>query len=259
MPDFLDIDGRAVHVAYRPGQGRPVVFANSLGTDLRIWDGVVAGLPARTPVLRMDKRGHGLSEGTADTIEAFAGDVAAMMDRLGISGAIVCGVSVGGLIAQGLALARPDVVAALLLSTTGLRIGSPQSWQDRMDAVRAGGLDALADRMTERWFSAAFRGAQPTVVAGYRTMLARQSPEGYLAACCALRDADFTDSAAGIEQPALCLAGETDIATPPETLRALAGALPRGRYLELAGVGHLPCIEAPDAVSAALTELGAGA
>jgi len=258
MPEFLEIDGRVLHVAFRAGQGRPVVFSNSLGTDLRIWDGVVAALPEGTPVLRMDKRGHGLSEGTADTIEAFAGDAAAVMGRYGISGAVVCGVSIGGLVAQGLALARPDLVSALLLSTTGLRIGTPRSWQDRMEAVRAGGLDAVADGMMERWFSPAFRRAQPAVVAGYRTMLARQSPGGYLAACAALRDADFTEAAPRIGQPALCLAGETDIATPPETLRALADALPRGRYREIAGVGHLPCIEAPEAVSAALTELGAG-
>jgi 3-oxoadipate enol-lactonase len=259
MPAFLARDDAVLHHAFAPGTGRAVVFLNSLGTDFRIWDAVVDALPAGTPVLRMDKRGHGLSTGTATTIAALADDAAALMDHHRLAGAVVCGVSVGGLIAQALAARRPDLAHALVLSNTGLRIGDPALWEERIASVLADGLEAMADGVMERWFSPAFRAGRPAELAGWRAMLARQSPRGYAAVCAVLRDADLTADAHRLAQPALCLAGTRDGATPPALLRTLAAALPAGRYREIAEVGHLPGIEAPEAVAAAVVEMGGGA
>ena len=109
---------------------RPIVFANSLGTDLRIWDDVRRELDLGVPTLAMDKRGDGLPGTGLTDIASLASDLADLadlMDHLGLEAALICGVSVGGMIAQALAAIRPDLVAGLMLCNTGARIGSEET------------------------------------------------------------------------------------------------------------------------------------
>jgi 3-oxoadipate enol-lactonase len=253
MPQFAQINGVALHYDYRPGTAAmPVVLANSLGTDFRIWDDVVAALPAGTPVLRMDKRGHGLSALGPVTIAGLAADFAGLMDHLGLNAALICGVSVGGLIAQSLATSRPDLCAELVLCCTGMKIGDGSTWNPRIDAVRQDGIAPIADAILERWFSPDYRETRQTDLAGYRAMLTRTDAEGYARVCEAIRDADLTAAAATIRQPTTCIAGSADLATPPALVQALASALPMGRFQLIEGVGHLPCIEAPAEVATAI-------
>jgi pimeloyl-ACP methyl ester carboxylesterase len=80
-------------------------------------------------------------------------------------------------------------------------------------------------------------------------MLLRTPVAGYLGTCAALRDEDLTGQLADLPQPVLVLCGSHDVATPPELARDLARALPRGRYAEIAGAAHLPCIDRPGDVS----------
>lgn len=260
FPRFHDHDGRVLHFALRPGAtdaARPIVFANSLGTDMRIWGDVVARLPSGPDVLTHDKSGHGLSGAGAATISDHARDLAALMDAQGLSGALVCGVSVGGMIAQRLAADRPDLVAGLVLCNTGFRIGTPEIWAARIAELEATGLAGMADTILERWFSPRYRQTQPQSVRGFRLMLTRTPAEGYAAVCAAIRDADLEAEARRIACPTLCIAGSADLATPPEVVTALAEAIPGAGYLCLDGVGHLPCIEAPEAVATAVADLHA--
>ena len=255
MPDFVQIDDTVLHYDHRPGRGRPVVFLNSLGTDFRIWDAVMARLPGDLAVLRMDKRGHGLSRGDPADMGRYAADVAGLMDAQKLSGALVCGVSVGGMIAQELALSRPDLVAGLILSNTGARIGDDATWNDRLDALDTHGLDAMADAVLERWFSPGFRADRVAELAGYRAMLTRTPADGYGTCCRAICDTDLRDRVGGIAVPTICLAGGADLATPPDLVADLAGRIPGADYREIAGAGHLPCIETPEAVAQALRDL----
>src|SRR6056297_460082 len=167
---FATLNGVTLHYRYRPGVGAPVVFLNSLGTDLRIWDAVIAGLGANVPLLCLDKRGHGLSDEGEITMNLLVEDVAALMNHLGLSHAVICGVSVGGMIAQGLATARPDLVAGLVLCCTGTRIGNAEGWNARIDTVRRDGIAAMSEAILERWFSTGFREAETAALAGYRNM-----------------------------------------------------------------------------------------
>lgn len=253
--EFITVDGRSLHCAFRPGSGRPVVFANSLGTDLRIWDGVAALLPEDRPLLMIDKRGHGLSSSGPVTIAALAGDVAAAMDHFGLTGAVACGVSVGGMIMQSLAVQRPDLVSAAVLCCTGLKIGDAATWDPRISAARTTGIAPMKDAVLERWFSPGFRETRCAELEGYGNMLTRTDGEGYARVCEAIRDSDLTADAARIAQPCVCIAGGDDLATPPALVRALADALPDARFTEIPDCGHLPCIEAPQAVADAVLSL----
>lgn len=254
MP-FVTLNGVTLHYRYHPGAGVPVVCLNSLGTDFRIWDGVIAGLSADVPVLCLDKRGHGLSDEGEITMTLLVADVAALMDHLGLSHAVICGVSVGGMIAQGLAAARPDLAAGLVLCCTGTRIGDAEGWNARIDTVRRDGIAAMSEAILERWFSTGFREAETAALAGYRNMLTRTPTAGYAGVCAAIRDTDFTDQSARLALPASCLAGAEDLATPPDLVAALAETIPGATVEILDGCSHLPCIEAPEAVARVIREM----
>jgi 3-oxoadipate enol-lactonase len=230
------------------GAAPALVFSNSLGTDYRIWDRVAARLGDRFRLIRYDSRGHGLSGCPPGpyTIEDNVADLAALLDHLDVSGAVVVGLSVGGMIAQGLSAARPELVKGLVLCDTAHRIGPPELWNERMAAVRTDGIEALAEPILERWFSATFRAEQPEALAGWRAMLTRTPVEGYLGTCAAIRDGDLGAAARAISVPCLCVVGSEDGATPPALVRSLADLIPGARFEVVQGVGHLPCIEVPD-------------
>jgi 3-oxoadipate enol-lactonase len=248
---FVRVGARVLNTSHRPGSPgfRPIVFSNSLGTDFRIWDGVRDLLPTVVPVLAMDVSGHGLSDMGASSIADHAADVAGVMDHFGLRDAVICGVSMGGLIGQNLAVTRPDLVAGLVLSNTGARIGTEATWSERIAMVQAGGLEPMAAAILERWFSPSFRAQQPDSVAVYRNMLTRTPAAGYAAACAAIRDADQVAATATLRLPVACIAGGEDQATPPDLVRALADLIPEASYEEIAGVGHLPSIETPARVA----------
>lgn len=233
------IEGRA--------DGRPLVLVNSLGSDLRLWDGVVPALAERYRVVRFDKRGHGLSDTPPGpyTMAALAGDLAALLDRLATGPAVVMGISIGGMIAQGLAAARPDLVEGLVLMDTGHRIGDPAAWDERIGKIEAGGIAAMADAIIERWLPAEWRERHPGELRLWYNMLTRTPKEGYVGACAAIRDADLTTEASAIMVPTLCLVGENDLATPPMLMESLTELLAHARLVTLPGSGHLPCIDQP--------------
>jgi 3-oxoadipate enol-lactonase len=244
------------HQETGPGDAPGLVLVNSLGTDLRVWDALLPHLAGRFRCLRYDKRGHGLTDATPGpyAMAGLAGDLAALLDALDLRGAIVCGLSIGGMIAQTLASMRPDLVRGLVLMDTAHRIGTPEMWEERMAAVRSGGIGAIADGVLARWFSPAFHSERSAELAGWRNMLTRTPAEGYLGCCAAIRDADLTAAARGIGVPSLCIVGDLDGATPPDLVAELAGLVPDARLVTVTGAGHLPCVEQPSAVARAMLE-----
>jgi 3-oxoadipate enol-lactonase len=252
---FLLSDRRAIHYrAIGLGDAKPViVFINSLGTDFRIWDAVMDIMGDHYAYVLHDKRGHGLSD-TGDTpysIEDHVEDIAALLHHLAIKHAIVWGLSVGGLIAQGLYARRPDLVCALILSNTAHKIGTAQMWNDRIDKIERDGIAPLVDGVMERWFTPAFRTLDNATYLGARTMLARQDALGYASTCAAIRDADFTELARNIAVPTLCISGDGDGSTPPELVGELAALIPRSRIAVINDCGHVPCLEQPAHYAAA--------
>lgn len=247
---FVKLDDVTIHHQVISAPGRPlIVFANALGTDFRIWRDVVVRLAGDFAVLLYDLRGHGLSElGEAPvSIDRHAADLAALMDHHGFRSALVCGLSVGGMIGQQLWADRRDLVAGLILCGTAHRIGTPESWAARMAEVEAGGVEAVADAVMQRWFTPAFL-SEPEC-RGYRTMVARQAAAGYIATCGAIRGADLAALAARIDVPALVVAGADDIATPPSLCADFARLIPNSRFELVKNAGHMLPVEQPEMLS----------
>ncbi|MDP5305980.1 3-oxoadipate enol-lactonase [Paracoccus spongiarum] len=248
------VNGVGLHHADQgPKDGPALVFANSLGTDLRVWDALLPHLPAGLRLVRYDKRGHGLSEETAGPcdIALLADDAAALMRHLGLGRAVFVGLSIGGLIGQSLAARHPDLLAGLVISNSAAKIGEAQMWRDRIAAIRADGLSGIAPATMERWFSPAFRARGEA--APWQRMLERQPREGYIACCEAIAAADLRADSAGLDLPVQLIAGSLDGATPPAIVRATAALIPGARFDEIEGAGHIPCVETPQAHAAIIT------
>lgn len=246
-----------VRLHYRidgPEDGAPVVFANSLGTDMRLWDPIMPLLPGGLRVLRYDKRGHGLSTCPSGPygMGALVSDVEQLMDHLGFRDAFFVGLSIGGLIAQGLAVKRLDLMRAMVLSNTGAKIGTKDMWADRIAAVEAGGIEALADATMERWFSRAFLDTPELEL--WRNLLVRQPDAGYAGCSAAISGTDFYATTATLRLPTLGIAGSEDGATPPDLVREMVDLVPGSKFHLIRKAGHLPCVEQPEEYARVLTD-----
>lgn len=254
---FARINGVCLHYRHEPAPGRPVlVFINSLGTDFRIWQDVADRLAGEFGFLFYDKRGHGLSELGDEpvSIETYAADLAGLLGHLGIARATLCGLSIGGLIAQSLYKTKPGLVEKLILCDTAAKIGTAQMWNDRIEAAQSAGIASFADGVMEKWFTPDFHQRRSAELSGYKAMLSRQLPAGYAAACAALRDADYSAAAPAIAVPSLVVVGDQDGSTPPDLVRGLAEAIPGARFEIVAGAGHIPCVEQPKALSVLIAD-----
>lgn len=246
---FAKVNGVTLHYQLIGApEGKPVfVFINSLGTDFRIWRDIIIRLAGDVAIVTYDKRGHGLSD-TGESpysMDDHVADLEALLDLLTVENAIVCGLSVGGLIAQGLYAKRRDLVKALILCDTGYKIGTAELWNARIEAIEKAGIESISEGILERWFTAKFRTEQSDELAGYRNMLCRTPAAGYAGTAAAIRDTDYEAEARDIDVPTLCVVGEEDGATPPDVVAELAKRIPGARYQPIPGAGHLPCIEQP--------------
>jgi 3-oxoadipate enol-lactonase len=228
--------------------GLPIVFANSLGTDFRLWDKIIPLLPGGLKILRFDKRGHGLSSCPDGdyVIGDLIADTAVLLQALEIKDCLFVGLSIGGLIAQGLAAQHPELVRAMVISNTAARIGTTEMWQQRIDSLHAGGIEALADNIMQRWFANDFRQHSARELLAWRNMLTRTPLQGYIGCCAAIAACDFEQSNAELTLPTLVIAGEEDGSTPPELVRATAAMIKDSRFELIANAAHLPCVEQPE-------------
>ena len=248
-------DGVALHVETTgPETGPAVMFSNSLGTTLHLWDPILPLLPTGLRIIRYDMRGHGKSDKPpgAYTMGALVSDAEAICDALMVRDAMFVGLSVGGMIAQGLAVKRLDVVRALVLSNTAAKIGTPPLWQSRIDTVQTKGMASIADEVMQRWFGRDFFGT--SAMAPWRDMFLASDVTGYTGVCAAIAGTDFFTPTSGLRLPTLGIAGSEDRATPPDLVRETVDLIPGAEFHLMRRLGHLPCVEDPKAYAQLLTD-----
>ena len=244
--EHVEIDG--LGIAYRVDGHEPadaLVLVNSLGTDLRMWDPQMEALVRHFRVIRYDCRGHGDSDVPAGpaTIDRLGADLVALLDHLHVERAHLCGLSLGGLTALWAAAHHPARVKRAVFANTAARLGTTQSWDERIGAVRAGGMAAIRDAVVARFLGAQFRAARPDVARRIGDMVEATPATGYLAACAALRDADLRDVAPSIRAPSLIVAGELDESAPVRQSEELHAAIAGSELVVLAGAAHLTNVE----------------
>lgn len=246
-----------------------LVFSNSLGATLNMWDAQAAALSRNFRVLRYDTRGHGQSSVTHGpySISQLGRDVLDLLDTLHLDRVHFCGLSMGGMIGMWLAVNAPHRLQKLALSNTAAKIGTAETWQTRIDTVQKHGMSAVLSAILDRWFTSDFREQHPAAVAPAERMILNSNTEGYIANCAAVRDFDYRDNLNVIRIPTLVIAGAHDpvttpadgqflarhipgarLATPPPALRSDLSEL---RYVELPAA-HISSIEAPSQFTTAL-------
>ena len=218
-------------------EGAPVVmFANSLGTTLGMWDAQAGALRDRYRVLRFDHRGH-------RTVHELAKDALALLDRLEIDRVAYCGLSLGGAVGMTIARRAPERIERLALCATALEFGPPEQWHERAATVRSEGMAAIAPAGLQRWFTPS---ADEELVARFDAMLRAQPVEAYAACCEALADYDLPADA--FSMPTLTIAGDDDPVTPPAKL----AAIPADRHVVIGGARHMVNAEQAEAFNAIL-------
>jgi 3-oxoadipate enol-lactonase len=232
------------------GDGRVVAFGGSLGTTLAMWEPQLSRLSERFRTVAFDHRGHGRSPVPPGPYEIadLGGDVLALLDRLGIEQAAYCGLSIGGMVGQWLAINAPQRITRLILICTAAHLPPTSAWSERAASVReAGSPDVVADAVVGRWFTAPFAAANPALVAGYREIIATTDAEGYASCCEAISTLDLRAGLAGVTAPTMVIAGAQDPSIGPEHGRAIADAIAGARFELLDPAAHLASVErAPD-------------
>jgi 3-oxoadipate enol-lactonase len=255
MP-FAEIDGGRIHYRFDGAADAPVVvLSHSIGTDLSMWQRQIPALSLRFRILRYDSRGHGGSVVSAGpySIELLARDVQELLDRLAISRAHFCGLSLGGMVGMWLAAHVPARVDKLVLANTAAHLPPPEAWDARIKSVQEAGMASIADVVLERWFTPAFWESYPLDVETARRALLATSPDGYIACCAAIRDMDQRPALGSIQSSTLVIAGQRDPATPPAKCRMIADAIRGARFIEFSA-SHLSNIEAAEAFSATVLD-----
>ena len=175
-----------------PERAPLVVLSNSLGTNLSMWEDQIPALVRRFRVLRYDTRGHGASSVTQGpyTIAQLGRDVVGLLDALKIERAHFCGLSLGGVTGMWLGVNAANRIDRLVLANTAPKIYTHEIWNTRIENVRKGGLESIADAVIGGWLTQGFRDREPAVAARMRAMLTSTPAEGYLGCCAAIRDSD---------------------------------------------------------------------
>ena len=247
MP-YAKLPDAQIYYEWAGAEHLPVlVFSNSLGTSLRMWDSQVEEFTKHFRLLRYDTRGHGQSPATPGpyTIDQLSWDVVHLLDVLGLDRVSFCGLSMGGMTGLFLGANAADRFHKLVLCDTAAKIGTAEVWNARIQAVQSGGMKAVAGAVIERWLTPGFRSSHPAESQAVLAMLEATNPQGYIACCAAVRDMDQRKSLAGIPVPCLALTGTHDPVTPPTEARFLTESIRGAKYAEVSA-SHLSNLEAPE-------------
>jgi 3-oxoadipate enol-lactonase len=238
-----------------PADAPVLMLSNSLGTNLHMWDPQTPALTKRFRVVRYDSRGHGGSVADAGpySIASLSRDALAIMDSLGLKKANWLGLSLGGMVGQWLLSHTPERIERAVLANTSSHIPDPRAYNSRVVIVQKHGMAAVTQAVVERWFTPEFQNRDPAAVERVAQMLRTTPPQGYAAACAAVRDMDQRETVRRAKAPVLVIAGSRDPATPAILGQGIAASIPNAKYVEL-DAAHLSNVEQPEAFTAAVMQ-----
>lgn len=245
---------RIVYEIDGPPDAPALIFSNSLGTDLHMWDPQVGPLTQHFRVIRYDARGHGRSDAPAGpySLEQLASDLLTILDTVQVQQANICGLSLGGQVTLWLLAHRPDRIYRAVCANTAAKIGVESMWNERIERVRTGGMSAIRDAGVARFLSESFRHEHPQTAQWLGDMLLATPPNGYIAACQAVRDADLRGDVTRITSPVLIIGSTLDESTPASQAHDLHQSIPGSRLVVLDRAAHLSNIEQPEAFTSHL-------
>jgi len=247
MP-FALIDNVKVHWQIEgQGDGPAIVLLHSIGTEMGIYERVVPCLADRFRLLLIDLRGHGQSQASEGefSLSLLVSDVCLIMDAAGIEKAVICGTSLGGMIAMQFALDRPERISGMVLACTSAKM-SPGFWPERIALVQQSGMGTVARGWDARHLSEGWMAANPERVESLERAFAETDPLGYIGCAAAIRDMDVLGGLPQVTAPTTIIAGEFDIATPYEGhADRIAAAMPAAS-VQFLPAGHLACLEQPE-------------
>jgi 3-oxoadipate enol-lactonase len=252
----IDSNGSTFNYRIDGERGPWIMLSHGLATDLTMWDELTAALMRRYRVLRYDARGHGGSAATKGdySLDMLVADAVGILDTLDIAQAHFVGLSMGGMVAQGLLLDHPRRIMSAVIADSR-HTTTPEftkAWLDRIDAVRTGGIEAIVASTVARWSSAGLAERTPAVIARMESMIRNTSPDGYCGCAAALARLNYGHRLGEITQPVLVICGDEDHGAPPENTRQMHAMIRGSRFRVIEGAGHIANIEQPDAFNDAV-------
>jgi 3-oxoadipate enol-lactonase len=257
----MKIHANGINIRYElegPESGPVVTLSHSLATDFSMWDPQVAVLNSEYRVLRYNTRGHGGTDAPEGpyTLEQMAEDVKALLQALGIPKTHFMGLSMGGMIAQVLALKYPGLLRSLVLCDTSSRIPEEAMpiWEERMELAQKKGMDSLVESTMERWFTPSFRRKPLPVLDKIRGMIRTTPLKGYKGCSRAIMGLNLTERLGEIALPTLIVVGEQDPGTPVSASQAIHKKIKGSELVILKSAAHLSNIEQEHAFNAAVLD-----
>lgn len=246
MLSTIKVNG--LDISYRldgPENAPVVMLSNSLMSNYSMWDYQMQELTAKFRVLRYDQRGHGGTQTTPGpyTVELLAEDAAALIDALDLGRVHFVGLSMGGFTGQILGFTCPEKLLSLVLCDTACVMTPTSLWNERIEAAREKGIEALAPGTLERWFTPPFHESGKDDLEKIRTMILGTKVDGYIACAQAIRDMFLCDKLSEIDLPTLILVGADDPACPVSAAEQMHQGISGSELVVLANSAHLPNIE----------------
>ena len=253
MPTFTSNDAEINYQTFGDANKPAIVFSNSLGTKYSMWQPQIDALQNDFFVICYDTRGHGASSAPQGpyTIEQLGQDVTNLLDHLNVKKASFCGISMGGLTGQWLAIHKPEYFNHVIVCNTAAKVGQEQAWNERAALVREQGLQPIAATAASRWFTERFIQSQAAIVESLSNDLAAGSAEGYASCCEALAKADLREELKNIKVPVLVIAGQQDPVTTVVDGQFMVDRIPNSQLFEI-NASHISNIECPNEFTQAI-------
>ena len=253
MPTFTSNDAQINYQTFGDATKPALVFSNSLGTKFSMWQPQIDFFQKDYFVVCYDTRGHGGSTAPQGPyqLDQLGQDVIHLLDHLNIQKAAFCGISMGGLTGQWLAINHPERFNHVIVANTAAKIGQEQAWLERAALVRAQGLAPIASTAASRWFTEPFIQSNAAIVAELSNDLGAGSPEGYASCCEALAKADLREQIKSVSVPVLIVAGQQDPVTTVADAQAMQHSIVNSQLCEI-NASHISSVEQAEAFNQAV-------